>query len=390
MQSNALLVLGSATPDIKTFHAARRSVESGGPSMAWLPERVGGGTLPGVELVDIRSQAAAGSLLAPRSLGALKEVVGRGEQAVILLNRRGYAPNMYCLECCTTARCSHCEIAMTFHKARERLLCHYCGHSLAFPCICANCRCSHFLPMGEGTEKLEESLGSILPKGSRVLRLDRDSTRRPGRLEEILEAFALQQAQVLVGTQMLSKGHHFPNVTLSIIADADLGLNLPDYRASERTFQLLVQSAGRAGRGDKAGHVLIQTRDVGHYCWKYVLSADYEGFYEHELGMRQRRNYPPFVKLALARISIAMAWKESHGQLKALGEASRLAARSQNVQVLGPVPAPMPLLRGRRRFQCLFKGADWAAIRSVYAAMARVADSRHTRIRLDIDPVSML
>ncbi len=400
LRSKALLVLGSATPDIKTFHAARdyeirgesRATGESGPSLrvTRLPDRVGGGTLPAVELVDIRTHGAADGILAPVSLAALRDTVARGEQAVVLLNRRGYSLNMYCLECGTVARCPHCEIALTHHKARERLLCHYCGYSAPFPTICANCRSSHFLPMGEGTEKLEESLSVALPPGSRVLRLDRDSTRRPGRLEEILESFALQRAQVLVGTQMLSKGHHFPNVTLSVVADADLGLSLPDYRAAERTFQLLVQSAGRAGRGEKSGRVLIQTRNVDHYCWRFVRNADYDGFFEHELAIRKRRRYPPFTRLALVRIHMTADWGGVAGQLSTLAEAAKRTGRAVNVQVLGPAPAPIPMLRGRRRFQCLLKSDGWSAIRGVYAAMVQAADARHVSVRLDMDPVSML
>ena len=202
--------------------------------------------------------------------------------------------------------------------------------------------------MGEGTERLAERL-SVLA-GGQVLRLDRDSTRRPGRMEEILAAFSRQEAPILVGTQMLSKGHHFPLVTLAVIADGDLGLNLPDYRAAERTFQLLVQSAGRAGRGDKPGRVLIQTRDVSHYCWQYVRTADYEGFYQAELARRKLRRYPPFVRLALIRISYGITEQAGPAALGDLAHALRGKATELGVQLLGPAPAPLALLRGRKRF----------------------------------------
>ena len=242
-RQRGLLVLGSATPDIKTFHAASQ----GQIDLLRLPERVGGRPLPPVELVDTSGLAGEG-LLAARSEQALREVLQRGEQAVVLLNRRGYAPLLYCLDCKETVSCPHCHIALTYHKGRGRLVCHYCGYAVPFPSPCPKCRSMNFLPMGEGTERLEEYLSTLA--GQPVLRLDRDSTRRPGRMEEILAAFARHESPILVGTQMLSKGHHFPDVTLAIVADGDLGLNLPDYRAAERSFQLLVQSAGRAGRGD--------------------------------------------------------------------------------------------------------------------------------------------
>ena len=308
-QTRGLLLLGSATPDVKTFYAA----ENGHLPLLRLPSRVGGKPLPPVELIDISTVSPVVSapdgvgLLAPQSEAALRETLDRGEQAVVLLNRRGYAPLMYCLDCNSTLRCPQCEIGLTYHKGREKLVCHYCGYTRPFPSPCPQCKGMNFLPLGEGTERLAERL-SVLA-GRPVLRLDRDSTRRPGRMEEILAAFARQEAPILVGTQMLSKGHHFPQVTLAVVADGDLGLNLPDYRAAERTFQLLVQSAGRAGRGEKPGRVLIQTRDVSHYCWQYVQAGDYEGFYAAELARRRLRRYPPFVRLALIRMSFSVEEK---------------------------------------------------------------------------------
>ena len=387
-QAKGLLVLGSATPDLKTFYAA----ENGHLPILRLPHRVGGRELPPVELVDISSLAPGSTsmdgLLAPQSEAALRETIERGEQAVVLLNRRGYAPLMYCLDCNRTLRCPHCEIGLTYHKGLEKLVCHYCGYSRPFPSPCPECGGMNFLPMGEGTERLAERL-SVLAGGP-VLRLDRDSTRRPGRMEEILAAFSRQEAPILVGTQMLSKGHHFPLVTLAVIADADLGLNLPDYRAAERTFQLLVQSAGRAGRGDKPGRVLIQTRDVEHYCWQYVRTADYEGFYQAELAKRRLRRYPPFVRLALIRISYALNEQGGPPALNDLAQALRSKAAELGVQLLGPAPAPLALLRGRKRFTCLIKGQDWQALRSLYFFALSQKASRHLRLFLDLDPINML
>ncbi|MBR3880535.1 MAG: primosomal protein N' [Mailhella sp.] len=388
----ALLVLGSATPDIKTYHAARQ----GAFPVARLSHRVGGGTLPEIELVDIKEQPSS-RLLSPRAVEALRETVQRGEQAVVMLNRRGYAPLMYCLDCGTVARCPNCDIALTYHKRREQMVCHYCGHARPYPSPCAKCGSLNFLPMGEGTEKLEESLAGeelagALPPGGRVLRLDRDSTSRPGRMEEILASFARQEAQVLVGTQMLSKGHHFPNVTLALIADGDMGLNLPDYRAAERTFQLLVQSSGRAGRGEKPGRVLIQTRDINHYCWEFVKTGDYDGFYEHEIALRQQRRYPPFVKLALIRLSYPRDWKDGQGRVNQFSAALRQHGRALGLTVLGPAPAPLARIQGRSRFQCLVKAGNWQNIRNAYAAALRELGNlpHDLRITLDLDPVNML
>jgi primosomal protein N' (replication factor Y) len=386
LRAEALLLLGSATPDIKSFYAAR----TGKIPLHCLEERAGGAALPQVSFVAMPRDAARRGLLVPESAAALSLAAGKGEQAVILLNRRGYAPVMYCLSCGTTARCPHCDIALAYHKGRERLICHYCGHSVPFPSACSACGGVRYLPLGQGTERLEEDLAQALPPGSGILRLDKDSAGRPGRMEEILSAFARKEASVLVGTQMLSKGHHFPDVTLVIVADADLGLNLPDYRAAERTFQLLLQSAGRAGRGERPGKVLIQTRDPAYYCWKFVQESDYEGFFRHELALRERRGYPPFVRLALLRFSFPQNRPEEAENIAVLGAALRPLARTLGVTLLGPAPAPLSMLKGRRRFHCLLKGRDWDSLRRLYAAALQA--SRHTRLRvaLDLDPVNML
>lgn len=389
-REKGLLVLGSATPDVKTYHAAK----SGIFPLHELPERVGGGTLPEVRLVSVARGLAAGtdsSVLAPESVAALAECVRRGDQAVVLLNRRGYSPLLYCLSCGETLKCPHCSISLTYHKTRERTVCHYCGYSQPFPSPCPSCGGMHFLPMGEGTEKLEESLVPMLESGTRVLRLDRDSTRRPGMVESILNAFARKEAQVLVGTQMLSKGHHFPDVTLVVAADADLGLNLPDYRAAERTFQLLVQASGRAGRGGKKGEVLIQTRDPGHYCWEYIKTGDYAGFYEQEIARREKRRYPPFIRLALLRMSYGKDSSKGAALMEDAAAFLKMKAREAGVTVLGPAPAPIALVRNMRRFHCLIKADNWNAVRELYAMVLTKCGRRDVlRLSLDLDPLNMM
>ncbi|SIN69342.1 replication restart helicase PriA [Halodesulfovibrio marinisediminis] len=386
-QSNGLLLLGSATPDVKTFHAVQQKAVS----MGVMRERAGEGELPEVSLLNIKNMKRADGILAAETKRQIRETVERGEQVVILLNRRGYSPLMYCLDCGQVARCPHCEVGLTYHKERERLICHYCGYSVTYPVVCSKCKGLHYLPMGEGTEKLEEYLAEILPPDTKILRLDRDSTRRPGKMQRILDAFANQEAQVLVGTQMLSKGHHFPNVTLAVVADGDLGLNLPDYRAAERTFQLLVQASGRAGRGEKAGRVLIQTRDPEHYCWQFVGSADYDGFYAEEIERRRKRKYPPFVKLALVRVSYPLDWRKGMEWVESLTEIARALGKEHNVRVLGHTPSPLPVLRGRKRFQWTLKSDGWVSIRTLYYAMRKaVPRGSKLRLSLDIDPVNML
>jgi primosomal protein N' (replication factor Y) len=317
--------------------------------------------------------------------------VEAGHQAIVMLNRRGYSPVMYCTGCGEAAKCPSCNVGLTYHKGRERLVCHYCGLSVPYPCLCATCGGAAHLPMGGGTERIEEYLGRVLPEGTGVLRMDRDSTRRQERLEDLLCEFSEGRAQVLVGTQMLSKGHHFPGVTLVVVADGDLGLNLPDYRAMERTFQLLVQVSGRAGRGGSAGRVLIQTRNPNHPIWADVLAADYQSFYDREIERRRRFGYPPFSRLGLVRLSHEADDAEAGALLPEATRIVREAAQAAGVAVLGPAPAPLARLRGKNRFHCLLKAQDWQAIRAVYARLWQWNPApRALRLHLDLDPVNML
>lgn len=385
-RSRGLLLMGSATPDVKVFHSAR----SGGIALNCLPNRVGEARLPDVQLVDLRVEPPEHGPLATSVRDALVGAVQAGEQVIILHNRRGYSPVLYCEACSEPVKCPHCQVSMTLHKRRELVLCHYCGFSLPFPLACPGCKGHEFLPLGSGTERLEEFLRDDLPRDTSILRLDRDTSRRAGSMQETLAAFARQEAQILVGTQMLSKGHHFPGVTLVVVVDGDLGLNLPDYRATERSFQMLVQVAGRAGRGEKSGRVLIQTRNPGHYCWQFVRENDYEGFFAREIALRRTMGYPPFVKLALVRISMPLDQPDAE-LLSAFGTRARALGPAAGVRVLGPAPAPLSVLRGRKRFQCLLKADTWPAIRGVYAHMrAMLAKEKNVRISVDLDPMDML
>jgi primosomal protein N' (replication factor Y) (superfamily II helicase) len=385
--SGGLLVLGSATPDVKTFHAA----QCGHVPMVSLARRVGCRPMPAVKLVDITGVKNADEPFAPESLEAIRATLEAGEQVIVMLNRRGYAPVMYCMACEEVPKCPDCQVGLTYHKQRERLVCHYCGFSHPYPIPCAKCGGVQFVPMGDGTERIEEYFAKTLGHDVSVLRMDRDSARRQERLDEILRRFAAGEAQVLVGTQMLSKGHHFPGVTLVVVANADMGLNLPDYRAAERTFQLLVQVSGRAGRGEKPGSVLIQTRNPAHPFWDFVLKADYAGFYDREIASRQRYRYPPFTRLALLRLSCPADTEHQGQMLLAFGKSLREAARPLGVDVLGPAPAPLSQLKSRKRFNCLLKCQDWQPIRSLFAALSRKgATPEAFHLELDLDPVNML
>lgn len=385
-RSGALLVLGSATPDVKTFHAA----QSGQLPCESMTRRVGCRPMPEVRLADI-SGLKADEPFAPETLEAVRGALAGGEQVIVMLNRRGYAPVMYCTTCEEVPKCPDCQVGLTYHKLRERLVCHYCGFTYPYPMPCSKCGGTVFVPMGDGTERLEEYFQQTLGHEVRVLRMDRDSARRQERLDEILRRFSAGEAQVLIGTQMLSKGHHFPGVTLVVVANADMGLNLPDYRAAERTFQLLVQVSGRAGRGEKPGRVFIQTRNPAHPFWRFVLEADYAGFYEREIAQRQRFRYPPFSRLALLRLSCPADAPLSQETLSAFAKTLRELARPLGVDVLGPAPAPLARLKGRRRFNCLLKCGGWQPLRSLFAAVSQAGNAPEGfRLELDQDPVNML
>ncbi|MFW5730809.1 MAG: replication restart helicase PriA, partial [Desulfonatronovibrionaceae bacterium] len=349
-RDKSLLVLGSATPDIKTFYAARQNRIG----LVSMDSRVGQSRLPSVNFVDLKSCPPVHGPLSAVAFNALKEVLDRGEQAIIMHNRRGYSPVIMCSSCSETARCSQCQVSLTYHKNRHRLVCHYCGKSLPFSIVCSNCRSSDFVTVGQGTEKVEEFLKRRL-SDVRVLRLDRDSARNPARTQEILSDFADNKAQVLVGTQMLSKGHTFPNVTLGLVLDGDLGLGMPDYRASERIFQLLVQLSGRSGRGQKPGRVLIQTRNPDHYCWRYVQNCDYAGFFDQEISRRRLFKYPPFVRLGLIRLSFPSDWERQEAFLDELKRNLSGLDKAAGATVMGPAPAPLSRLKNRDRYHLLIK-----------------------------------
>lgn len=385
-KAKALLVLGSATPDVKTYYASKL----GAIETISMDSRIGKSVLPEVKVVDISSIKNPEQPFAPETEKKLLEVLEKGEQAVIMLNRRGYSPLMYCVDCEEPYRCPHCNVSMTYHRGRERLICHYCGTSFPFPLACSTCGGMNFLPLGGGTERLEEQIAKAVPKGTKILRMDRDSTRRQEVLEDILQRFAKAEAQVLVGTQMLSKGHNFPGVTLVIVSEGDLGLNLPDYRSAERTFQLLVQVSGRAGRGDKPGQVIIQTRNPSNPIWQAVTTADYYTFYQQEIDRRRKFRYPPFCKLALIRISHPLDW-DHDALMQEYFSMIRAAAKEKGLMLMGPVPAPLPQLRGRRRFNSLIKADQWLIIRELYAKVMKMnPDKKNIRINLDLDPVNML
>jgi primosomal protein N' (replication factor Y) len=384
-EAGAVVLLGSATPDLASWARARQ----GGHRLHVLPARVGGGALPPVELVDLRGQAPQDGF-SESLLEAVGETVAGGRQVILYHNRRGFARQLQCRECGEVAGCPDCDIGLTWHLRPRRLLCHYCGHRQPVPQTCPACGAAAFLSSGGGTEKTELVLRAALPD-ARILRLDHDTTRRRGSHGRILAAFARGEADILVGTQMVAKGHHFPGVALVGVLAADDGLSLPDYRAAERVFQLLTQVAGRAGRRD-AGSVLLQTWQPEHPVILAAADHDYDGFAMAESAHRRRAGYPPFRRL----IRIGLSGPRQGDTATAAGQLAgvlvdQLAGGDQAVEVLGPAPAVFPRLQGRYRFQLLIKGSLDRGRKAWLAGCCGALRDAHRSldVTLDVDPVGL-
>ncbi len=383
------LVLGSATPSLETRFAADR----GRIQRLVLPFRIGGRPLPAVEIVDLAEERRllprGRKLIFSRALAkGLRENLARGGQAILLLNRRGFSTRILCFSCGHAERCDRCDVALVFHAADGKLRCHYCDLRREPPAVCSGCGAADAALLGIGTERVEEALRQLLPE-ARIARLDRDTAARRGWSEQVLGDLRDGRLDVVVGTQIVAKGHDFPGVRLVGVVLADTGLHFPDFRAAERTFQLLTQVAGRAGRDSQPGRVIVQTYAPGHYAIRPVRDHDYEAFYEEELGHRAPLGYPPFGHLA----HLVVAGPDD---AKAREAAARLAAAARAagrpVEVLGPAPAPLARLRGRYRHQVLVKGADPADVRETARAIAAVATRLRGKLQatLDLRPQNML
>jgi primosomal protein N' (replication factor Y) len=382
----AVVVLGSATPSVES-HA---NAQKGKYTRLALGTRVGTHGLPRVEIVDRRALLRAGGdpILSPSLKLALEERLKRREQALLLLNRRGYATSLLCRECGQEASCPNCSVCLTLHSQGRRALCHYCAYEVPVPRACGSCQGVYLRLTGFGTERVAEVIRAALPS-ARIERVDRDLARRRGAVAQALAAFEKGEIDVLVGTQMIAKGHDFPRVTLVGVIDADVGLGMPDFRAAERTFQLLTQVAGRAGRGDLAGEVILQSHWPDHYALTFACAQDYAAFFEREMEFRRTMAYPPagaLLNLVVRARDAAAGARESH----ALGQGLRDRA-SGRYRVLGPARAPLARLRGEYRYQVLLKGQR-AAMRE---AVRRTLDERYGQARwpgiaVDVDPVSVM
>ncbi len=390
-KARAVIVLGSATPSLESFHNAR----AGKYHYLQLQKRVADRALAAVEIVDMRAvfaRAGKYQVLSEELLNAIAGTHGRGEQAIVLLNRRGYSSFVLCRSCGERMQCPQCDVTLTFHQREQSLICHYCDFRARPPKQCPACKGPYIHYVGEGTEQIEELIQRRFP-ALRLARLDRDTTARRHTFEQAILRFSAGELDMLVGTQMIAKGHDFPNVTLVGVVSVDAGLGMPDFRAAERTFQLLTQVAGRAGRGERAGRVLIQTFHPHHYALRHACAQDYAGFYSEEIGYRKNLSYPPFVALASLLVHCA-DWERAQTTAAELRRALDAANTDRVCRVLGPAPAPLARLRGEHRIQLLVKARNRTRMRAVLdvalADAGQASGCDLQAVNVEIDPVNLM
>ncbi|MGN7763643.1 primosomal protein N' [Paenibacillus sp. 22594] len=406
-QGGAAVILGSATPSLESYHAARSQSDIHfSPVLLHMPSRALGNELPKVHVTDMREELKEGnrSMFSRRLHAALESRLERGEQTVLLLNRRGFSTFVMCRSCGYVAGCPECDISLTYHSRSDNLRCHYCGHAEPAPKLCPECGSEHIRFFGTGTQRVEEELGKLFP-GIRVIRMDVDTTTEKGSHEKLLNQFRDKKADVLLGTQMVAKGLDFPDVTLVGVITADSALNLPDFRAAEKTFQLLTQVAGRAGRHQLPGEVVVQSYTPEHYSIVHASGHDYHSFVREELKHRRELHYPPYCRLILVTLSheqlpILLRMAENYAlnlqgkarQLRWFGSLDKLS--SDALDLLGPVASPLPRLKGRYRFQCIIK---WRGSIDAIGLARQVAEELEDSVRdtglqisLDVDPQMLM
>ena len=387
---NIPIVLGSATPSLESRENAAR----GRYTLLRMTDRVESRPLPLVEVIDLRKEKAEkedkGFVIFSAPLReTLRQTFAAGEQVIILMNRRGYAPYLLCRECGHEFRCRDCSVTMTVHRRVGMLICHYCGLRKSIPARCPLCAGEVLQPIGFGTEKVAERFQRDFPDVSSEV-LDRDSTRKKGELVRILDRFRSRQTQALIGTQMLSKGHHFPNVTLTAVLNADTILGYPDFRAAEKTFYLLTQVAGRSGRGSLPGRVLIQTAFPTHYAIQHAVHHDYEAFFEGEIQFRKAFHYPPLTSM------IALLFRGEDAGLveRAAADCGRMLEEAiqplAGTRVQGPAPSPLARIKGVWRYQILLRSPQRTALRRAVEAVVVGRKWRGVEVVIDVDPINIL
>ena len=384
-REKAVVILGSATPSLESFYNAQQ----GKYTTLHLSQRVGGGVLPNVAIVDLKKEKR--TLFSPPLLDAVAKNLSEGGQTLLFLNRRGFSRTALCAECGRAFTCRHCSVTLTFHARHKTLLCHYCGYQVpAFP-VCPHCGGGSIRLVGLGTEQVEEEVKRRFPH-ARVARMDSDVMTRRGAHAKLLQAVEKGEIDILVGTQMIVKGHDFPRITLVGIIAADVALNLPELRSSERCFQLISQAAGRAGRGQEPGRVIIQTFLPEHYAIQRAKDHDFVGFYQQEQAAREALQYPPVTRMVTIRVSSRNPQDAEQGiqRLAKKGEAVRKGLREE-VEMLGPSPAVVYQIKGSYRWHLLLKGARVSSLQHLSRALIKEGKGlKGVRVDVDVDPVTML
>lgn len=389
---DAVLILGSATPSFEAYH----NTVAEKFRLLKLDERVEGRSLPAVEIVDMRGEEEKGLILSQKLRNALGENLTLERQSLLFLNRRGFASFIQCPDCGFVFKCPNCSVSLTHHFRSKKLVCHYCNYAITVPDLCPDCKGYQIRSFGIGTERVQEEIRKMFPQAT-VDRMDRDTTRRKRSHQGILKKVKSGETDILVGTQMIAKGHDFPNVTLVGVICADLSLNFPDFRSSERTFQLLTQVAGRAGRGMNPGKVIIQTFNPDHYSIQMARDQDFAKFYREELRFRKDLGYPPFSRLINIRTE-ATSQKRATKAAEEMGEWGRRLLRKEpyggRIEVLGPSPAPLVKLKGKYRYQMLIKGKRvnilHRFVEELVGETKKRLPGRGIRLTIDVDPISVM
>jgi len=379
----ATFLLGSATPSMEAYYLAKQQKMN----LLQLSRRVMNQNLPVTKVTDLRKVRGEKYISNPL-IKAIEARLKKDEQVILFLNRRGFSPYVYCENCGYVFKCKNCDITLTFHKGKKKLLCHYCGYSLDVPDLCPNCGFEKISFTGFGTQRIEKILNEYFP-GAVIVRMDTDSIRRRNSLSKILAAFSRHQIDILIGTQIVTKGLHFPNVTLVGVLNADIPLNFPDFRAAERTFDLITQVAGRAGRGVKKGEVIIQTYNPAHYAIQTAKNHDYEEFFIREIKYRQGLIYPPFCRI----IRLVFRGGEVHKLFQNAGlVVDYIREKTEEyITILGPALCPLSRIKSNFRVHVIIKTERIAGLRKILMGANELMKSKHgVYLEIDIDPVSML
>ncbi|MBN2568418.1 MAG: primosomal protein N' [Deltaproteobacteria bacterium] len=385
--TTSTVVLGSATPAVRTYF----NTQEKGFVYLELTKRVEDRSMPAFDIIDMKYEKGEKgnfSILSRPLKKAIADTLSDGKQTLLFLNRRGFNTFICCMDCGHVFKCLNCSISLTHHSGEGALRCHYCNFTIKSPPICSSCRGSNVKSYGVGTERLEDEIKRLFPT-ARVERMDSDSTAKRGSHGRILRSFDRRETDILIGTQMVTKGHDYPNVTLVGVVSADSSLNIPDFRASERTFQLLTQVAGRGGRGDLPGRVIVQTFNPEHYAITLARSYNYKEFYKEEVNNRRQLGYPPFSRMINLRISSPQEERTKNFASR-IGEVARSESAKYGVDIMGPAEAPIAKIKGRYRWHMLLKGLHGGKLRAFTTALLERTKRSDPDIKVDIDPVNFM